>query len=519
MSLIRRAVGLAFVIITAPSTTQAQPIPADKGNELPRVVRLTAPGPVYREWPVYRVWFVADGERVLGLTARGWVTWPTSGGPATTLVDDALLYAHDNERREWYSDVSADGRVAVDVVCEPVTGTTRRIPLNTSPWLVRLSPDGRRISTPLAGKETVVWDTVTGAVVDRRPEPPYAEARLLVRQPASDGPGLRWSVTAVPNPRPPTIGDNVATPEHIATHLTDHRTGRRIELAPSPWYTEGHCGQLTRDDTRFVLRCDYGGQPAGSVAVWDTRTGERLMRWDSPKLWRESVAVSADGRSLLACHDRDLSAVEIASGQVRFSIRHRDQVMSAAFHPSGLKAVVRTAREVYICDLPGASGRWGPAQAEAAWDALASEDAPPAGRAIRTLQAHPAEAVALLSDRVKLPVPAEATVAKWIRALDATAYRDRERSQAELTAVADLVRPQLEAARKSASAEADRRLVQIIESIDRPTPDRLRQVRACEILEAVRTPEAMRLLRTWAGGPPAARRTREAADSLGRLYP
>jgi hypothetical protein len=321
MSLIRRAVGLAFVIITAPSTTQAQPIPADKGNELPRVVRLTAPGPVYREWPVYRVWFVADGERVLGLTARGWVTWPTSGGPATTLVDDALLYAHDNERREWYSDVSADGRVAVDVVCEPVswktfrpalrivdlrTGTTRRIPLNTSPWLVRLSPDGRRISTPLAGKETVVWDTVTGAVVDRRPEPPYAEARLLVRQPASDGPGLRWSVTAVPNPRPPTIGDNVATPEHIATHLTDHRTGRRIELAPSPWYTEGHCGQLTRDDTRFVLRCDYGGQPAGSVAVWDTRTGERLMRWDSPKLWRESVAVSADGRSLLACHDRDL---------------------------------------------------------------------------------------------------------------------------------------------------------------------------------------------------------------------
>src|SRR5690349_7972383 len=100
MSPTRCAVGLALMVLAAPIFARAEPVPANSAG-LPRqaIVRLTSSA------PVYRVWFIANGDRVLGLTAWGWVTWPTSGGPATALADSALLYAHDNTRRESWSDV------------------------------------------------------------------------------------------------------------------------------------------------------------------------------------------------------------------------------------------------------------------------------------------------------------------------------------------------------------------------------------------------------------------------------
>ena len=68
-----------------------------------------------------------------------------------------------------------------------------------------------------------------------------------------------------------------------------------------------------------------------------------------------------------------------------------------------------------------------------------------------------------------------------------------------------MVRPRLEAARKIASEEAGRRLDQVLKSIDEPTPQRLRQIRACEVLEGIAAPDAVRILRAWAAGPPGAR--------------
>jgi hypothetical protein len=67
--------------------------------------------------------------------------------------------------------------------------------------------------------------------------------------------------------------------------------------------------------------------------------------------------------------------------------------------------------------------------------------------------------------------------------------------------------------------EVGRRLDQVLKSIDEVSPDRLRQVRACEVLEGIRSPEAVRLLREWSGGPTEARLTTEAKESLERLRP
>jgi hypothetical protein len=82
--------------------------------------------------------------------------------------------------------------------------------------------------------------------------------------------------------------------------------------------------------------------------------------------------------------------------------------------------------------------------------------------------------------------------------------------------VADLIRPRLEAARETASLETGRRLEQLLNAATALTPDGLRHVRACEVLEGVGTPEATALLRVWAAGPDGARLTAEAKASLAR---
>jgi hypothetical protein len=85
-----------------------------------------------------------------------------------------------------------------------------------------------------------------------------------------------------------------------------------------------------------------------------------------------------------------------------------------------------------------------------------------------------------------------------------------------LVAVGELLRHRLEEAGMSWSVETGRRLDQVLNSIQEPTPERLRQTRACEVLEGIGTPAARELLRRWAAGPGGARLTAEATASLAR---
>src|SRR5262249_58981128 len=68
------------------------------------------------------------------------------------------------------------------------------------------------------------------------------------------------------------------------------------------------------------------------------------------------------------------------------------------------------------------------------------------------------------------------------------------------------------------SFEARQRIQQLLKQIDPArTPERLRVLRAMEILEYVGTPEAKRLLSALAKGANYARQTEEAREALRRL--
>jgi hypothetical protein len=126
--------------------------------------------------------------------------------------------------------------------------------------------------------------------------------------------------------------------------------------------------------------------------------------------------------------------------------------------------------------------------------------------------------VALLKERMKVPTtPTAEWVAARIKSLDAAGFKEREQASADLAAAGPAVVPALRAALKDSSAEARSRLEALLARPQSPSPDQLRAVRACEVLEGMNMPEARELLAEWARGPTGAPLTREAAESLDRL--
>jgi WD40 repeat protein len=484
--------------------------------------------------PVYRVRFLPDRKRVLGYTRQGWVTWPAGGGPATRVSDDTPIHP------EGLAEVSADGRFAVDVLREPgkgvkkgeggdkyalrvtdlATGKDRRIPLDTYPWApLLISPDGRHVSAYIGNVAFFVWDAQTGAELYRGPRD--AGWVLLGALPTPDGRGLAWSLRGTWNKAGRGLPD--AGPSYAAVTVTDHATGRQWDLDPMPWSVYSGGGQFSRDGTRLVLHGHFDGRhDVSSVSVWDLRTGRRLTNWERAKGYINAATPAADYRSLLVGDTKgNLTLVETATGGDRATFRHHGWVRSAAFSPDGMKAVASSPdAPVYVWDLLGDPGRWDAATTDAVWADLLSPNAKVAFAAIRKLRANPAAAVTFLRDRVKLPAPpTEDAVAGLLTRLDGPRFADREKAQKELTDIAELVRPRLEAARKTASEEAGRRLDQVLKSTEGLTPERLRAVRACEVLEGTATPDAVHVLRAWAAGPEGARLTQEAKESLVRLKP
>jgi RNA polymerase sigma factor (sigma-70 family) len=448
--------------------------------------------------------FAADGKRVYGHTVGGWMAWPAGGGPGERLSDDSEL---DPRGR---ADISADGRVAADVLYKPPaggkpdeytlrvtdlrTGKDRRFPIPADGWRPVVVSDDGRFVIRAGSKEVTAWNATTGEVVYRKGHA-VGERFPHTVQLTADGRGLRWSL-GILFPPPDDRGPGVVPK---AAFVTDHSTSREWKMDPAPFRVSSD-GRFSPDGTRLAVRASFGPMTAdGAVSVWDTATGRRLCAVSSVSGYRHTFALSADGRALLVgSNDETVRCVEVATGGERAAFRHAGLILSVAFHPDGTKATSSSPEApVYIWDLLGDPGRWDPAKADAVWADLTSPDAKTAYAAIRKLRANPMEAVTFLKDRVKVPaVPADDTIAAWLKALDAPAFAEREKAQRELTAVAGLIRPKLEAARKSASAEAGRRLDQVLKALDEQvTPDGLRQIRACEVLEGARSPDAIRLLK------------------------
>jgi hypothetical protein len=156
----------------------------------------------------------------------------------------------------------------------------------------------------------------------------------------------------------------------------------------------------------------------------------------------------------------------------------------------------------------------------ALWYDLAGADAHKAYRAMQALRAAGGRAVEFLKGRLR-PAAAveEGRIARLIADLDSDRFAARENASGELQRLGDDAGPAMrKALAEKPSAEQRRRLKELLRQASTAgNGERLRELRAVEVLENVGTAEAREALETLAGGGADARLTLEAKASLRRL--
>lgn len=157
--------------------------------------------------------------------------------------------------------------------------------------------------------------------------------------------------------------------------------------------------------------------------------------------------------------------------------------------------------------------------AKFAWESLA-QDGEMFGR-MRSLAANPELTLPFLKEKAApLPRPDPKEVRTWLRDLQSPTFAIREKAMNALPKCEDAILDDLIAVRlETKTLESLRRVDKLLDRCLTDTPQRLRDTRTLDVLEAINTPEAHDVLRIWAAGAPQSRLARQASAALKRLNP
>jgi len=320
-------------------------------------------------------------------------------------------------------------------------------------------------------------------------------------------------------------------------------------------------------DGRFLAT----GSQDNLVRLWDVATGKELRRFVGHENWVQHVAFSPDGRTVASSSsDWTVRLWEVVTGKQRGRVTgQRSMVTPLEFSPDGrflalggidklihihslveekevqrfsghdgtvsCLAYSRDGRRLFsggvdttvlvwdvsnLAERRAEAKRLAAGEAEALWRTLLGSDAVKSYRAMWQLSAAPADALPLIRERLRTEPAAQAKrIARLIADLDDDDFGARERAMKELETLGDEANDALrEVLRGNPSAEVRRRVEHLLKGRDPaaiPT-SQLRAVRAVEVLEQMRTAEAMELLKELAKGDPDAWLTREAKAALAR---
>jgi hypothetical protein len=243
-----------------------------------------------------------------------------------------------------------------------------------------------------------------------------------------------------------------------------------------------------------------------------------------------AIALSPDGRTLYLSYDTSqIVAFEVATGKVRRRIYgHAGCVRSLAMAPDGRRLLSGSDDGFALLWDTTPAGAAKPrkepltvAEADELWAALAGDDAPKAFAAMADLAAAPDRALALLRRELKpAPAPTDAELDRLFADLDNDDFATREKASRRLAELGELAVPGLrKRLAKAESVEVRKRAEDFLGRFDPATlkPDRLRQMRAVELLEGIATPAARDVLSDLAKGAAEAPQTLDAAAALERL--
>jgi hypothetical protein len=204
-------------------------------------------------------------------------------------------------------------------------------------------------------------------------------------------------------------------------------------------------------------------------------------------------------------------------------------ILGLAFSPDGKTLISASADStVLIWDMgslparqPAGTRELSPGQLDSAWADLTGGDAAPAYQALWRLAGSPGQALPLLKTNLQASPPPDAKrVARLLGELDDDDFAVRQKATVELARLGAAAEPALRGAlEKSASAEVRRRAELLLGKLQGglPPADRVRELRAVELLEQIGTPEARRVLEGLARPGSDGWLAQEARLALGRL--
>jgi WD40 repeat protein len=259
---------------------------------------------------------------------------------------------------------------------------------------------------------------------------------------------------------------------------------------------------ISRDGKMVVTGVgDYYKPDEQIITLWETETGKERGHFLGHRGKTHALAISADGRWVVAGGD-DTSAL-----------------VWDATRPQTANSSIR--HESAAIDLP------------AHFKNLAGDDAEQAYTSIWALSSARNKTISFLRDQ-SFPFTDVKKIQRWIQDLDSNKFAERERASQELGLILDEAEPHLKKALKNKpSAEVRRRIDLLLEKRLAGAGRELQRLRVLEVLELVAAPSAdatrlangadatrlaaIDLLKKLAAGAPEARLTQEAKASLERL--
>jgi WD40 repeat protein len=375
---------------------------------------------------------------------------------------------------------------------------------------VAASPDGTKLAVGF-GRTLVMWDLETNKVTWRLP---FEGAAQRVD-----------SVTFSPT------GKVVAAALHDkdVLRLHDVKTGRELGrlAAPSKVYDRSMMGLLFSLDGQVLAGAS---RRHAALHLWDVSKGElsRSLSW-KPALGASgafSLAASPDGKTLVcAGADGQLRLFEAATGGLRLKVdagRPYTVCDRAALCPHGrlIRLDYPKQGQIDVWDWRRGTGKAArPSDDDILrlWRDLGSREAAVGHRAVCALLTAPEQALHLIARLPRIEQPSEKQLATLIAGLDAEDPDERDKATDELTRAGPRAEKALRKALRSDSLEVRKRAASILRQLGPLHPERLRFLRAVEVLEAIATPAATKHLERLAGGFAGCEETDDAAAALARV--
>jgi hypothetical protein len=271
----------------------------------------------------------------------------------------------------------------------------------------------------------------------------------------------------------------------------------------------------------------------GTLRLWDARTGRDRQAFaplpeEAPMA--SQLVFSPDSRGLAVvsqasdAEHEEMHFYEVASGRCRrtWTDTHLGRITTVSFAPHGQRLAtggIDTTILIWdLADPPAPVGR----SLAALWNDLADPDPVVAAEARAGLLAQPTETLALI--RRELPpisrAPLDEPRLRWLLDdLQSSDFRTRRLAVRSLVQLGPAARSAIARVQATGTAEQRRRCQTVLGILDQPVPfvNQLRPLRAVEVLERLRTPDAQAWLQALAGGPAEETLTQAASDALARL--